>query len=105
MVDAEYGNQGLDFKLVPREGFGWTNSSFQLGLMFLTTGMRRAVAACTPVRVVRPLPFSLLCIRSPRCKANWDFSFTPQPDVYFRLQRPRSGSVADIEATLNKVAI
>lgn len=25
MVDAEYGNQGLDFKMVPREGFGWMN--------------------------------------------------------------------------------
>lgn len=22
MVDAEYGNQGIDFKCVPREGFG-----------------------------------------------------------------------------------
>lgn len=22
MVDAEYGNQGIDFKFVPREGFG-----------------------------------------------------------------------------------
>jgi hypothetical protein len=28
LVDAEYGNQGLDFKLVPREGFGWTNGEF-----------------------------------------------------------------------------
>lgn len=25
LVDAEYGNQGIDFKLVPREGFGWMN--------------------------------------------------------------------------------
>lgn len=24
MVDAEYGNQGVDFKFVAREGFGWT---------------------------------------------------------------------------------
>lgn len=23
MVEAEYGNQGIDFKFVPREGFGW----------------------------------------------------------------------------------
>lgn len=28
LVDAEYGNQGLDFKLVPREGFGWMNGAF-----------------------------------------------------------------------------
>lgn len=27
MVDAEYGNQGVDFKMVPREGFGWMNGS------------------------------------------------------------------------------
>jgi alpha,alpha-trehalase len=25
MVDAEYGNQGTDFRYVPREGFGWMN--------------------------------------------------------------------------------
>jgi hypothetical protein len=25
LVDAEYGNQGIDFKMVPREGFGWMN--------------------------------------------------------------------------------
>ena len=25
MVDAEYGNQGVDFKMIPREGFGWMN--------------------------------------------------------------------------------
>lgn len=22
-IDAEYGNQGTDFHLIPREGFGW----------------------------------------------------------------------------------
>jgi alpha,alpha-trehalase len=38
MVDAEYGNQGLDFKFVAREGFGWTNASFQVGVSFLTYG-------------------------------------------------------------------
>lgn len=51
LVDAEYGNQGLDFKMLNREGFAWTNASFQLGLHFLSTGMRRAVAACTPPEV------------------------------------------------------
>lgn len=71
LVDAEYGNQGLDFKLLNREGFAWTNcmsrfkiarwngahsqrfvppiASFQIGLHFLTTGMRRAVATLTSV--------------------------------------------------------
>jgi len=28
LVDAEYGNQGIDFKMVPREGFGWMNCAF-----------------------------------------------------------------------------
>nr|XP_031862766.1 uncharacterized protein CI109_001778 [Kwoniella shandongensis]KAA5529838.1 hypothetical protein CI109_001778 [Kwoniella shandongensis] len=48
MVDAEYGNQGTDFQYVPREGFGWMNAAYQIGLQCLSTGMRRAVAACVP---------------------------------------------------------
>ncbi|KAJ8495676.1 hypothetical protein ONZ45_g12764 [Pleurotus djamor] len=51
LVDAEYGNQGIDFKMVPREGFGWMNSAYQVGLTFLTMHMRRAVAACTSPEV------------------------------------------------------
>ncbi|KAF8340465.1 glycoside hydrolase family 37 protein [Cantharellus anzutake] len=51
MVDAEYGNQGLDFKMVPREGFGWMNAAYQVGLTFLTNHMRRAVATCTSPEV------------------------------------------------------
>ncbi|KAF9000656.1 alpha,alpha-trehalase-neutral trehalase [Cyathus striatus] len=51
LVDAEYGNQGIDFKMVPREGFGWMNSAYQVGLTFLTSHMRRAVAACTSPEV------------------------------------------------------
>ncbi|KIM84202.1 glycoside hydrolase family 37 protein [Piloderma croceum F 1598] len=51
LVDAEYGNQGVDFKMVPREGFGWMNSAYQVGLSFLTSHMRRAVAACTSPEV------------------------------------------------------
>lgn len=68
LVTAEYGNQGLDFKMVPREGFGWMNgvllpypyilsswfglsAAYQVGLSFLTTHMRRAVAACTSPEV------------------------------------------------------
>ena len=40
LVDAEYGNQGIDFKMVPREGFGWMNgvsSPLALDLLLLTT--------------------------------------------------------------------
>ncbi|KAF5372759.1 hypothetical protein D9615_010103 [Tricholomella constricta] len=51
LVDAEYGNQGIDFKMVPREGFGWMNAAYQVGLSFLTSHMRRAVAACTSPEV------------------------------------------------------
>ncbi|KAI1972246.1 alpha,alpha-trehalase nth1 [Ophidiomyces ophidiicola] len=47
-VDAEYGNQGSDFKGVSREGFGWVNASFLYGLQFLNAHMRRALGACTP---------------------------------------------------------
>ncbi|GAA5887332.1 hypothetical protein JCM6882_002495 [Rhodosporidiobolus microsporus] len=47
-IDAEYGNQGTDFHLIPREGFGWTNSSYQVGLSFLTQFQRRALGALTP---------------------------------------------------------
>lgn len=46
LVSAEYGNQGLEFSFVPNEGFGWMNASFQVGLTYLTSHMRRAVAAC-----------------------------------------------------------
>ncbi|KAI0707226.1 trehalase-domain-containing protein [Earliella scabrosa] len=51
LVDAEYGNQGIDFKMVPREGFGWMNAAYQVGLTYLSTGMRRAVSACTSPEV------------------------------------------------------
>lgn len=37
--------------MVPREGFGWMNAAYQVGLSFLTTHMRRAVAACTSPEV------------------------------------------------------
>ncbi|PKI85403.1 alpha,alpha-trehalase [Malassezia vespertilionis] len=45
LVNAEYGNQGTEFTYVPREGFGWMNASFQVGLTYLDSHMRKAVAA------------------------------------------------------------
>src|SRR5712675_2698223 len=33
LVDAEYGNQGIDFKMVPREGFGWMNGTLDTHLL------------------------------------------------------------------------
>ncbi|KAG5459456.1 MAG: trehalase-domain-containing protein [Olpidium bornovanus] len=46
-VKVEYGNVGIDFKYVPREGFGWMNASYQVGLSYLTSHMRRALGALT----------------------------------------------------------
>ena len=38
LVDTEYGNQGVDFKMVPREGFGWMNGA-SLPLAFLLASL------------------------------------------------------------------
>ncbi|KAG0171898.1 alpha,alpha-trehalase nth1 [Apophysomyces sp. BC1034] len=46
-VQVEYGNVGVDFKYVPREGFGWMNASYQVGLNLINTQMRRALGTCT----------------------------------------------------------
>lgn len=43
----EYGNVGTDFKFVPREGFGWMNAAYQIGLNMINTQMRRALGTCT----------------------------------------------------------
>ncbi|KAJ5217152.1 Neutral trehalase [Penicillium chermesinum] len=47
-VDAEYGNQGTNFKGAPREGFGWVNASYVYGLEILNAHMRRALGTITP---------------------------------------------------------
>ncbi|KAH6674285.1 putative neutral trehalase [Halenospora varia] len=47
-VDAEYGNQGLDFKGVAKEGFGWVNASFVFGLTFMNAHMQRSIGTLTP---------------------------------------------------------
>ncbi|KAL6705097.1 alpha,alpha-trehalase nth1 [Coniothyrium glycines] len=46
-VEAEYGNQGSDFKGVPREGFGWVNASYIYGTELLSAHQRRALGALT----------------------------------------------------------
>jgi len=46
-VDAEYGNQGSDFKGVAREGFGWVNASYVYGLTIVNVHMKRALGALT----------------------------------------------------------
>ncbi|KAG7663199.1 uncharacterized protein J8A68_003281 [[Candida] subhashii] len=50
-VDAEYGNQGLDFKGVATEGFGWVNASYLFGLQFLNLYAQRALGTLTPPKV------------------------------------------------------
>lgn len=47
-VNAEYGNQGADFKGVATEGFGWVNASYVLGLKYMNNHARRALGTCTP---------------------------------------------------------
>ncbi|GCE99655.1 alpha,alpha-trehalase nth1 [Zygosaccharomyces mellis] len=51
-VNAEYGNQGADFKGVAKEGFGWVNASYVLGLSYMNNHAKRALATCVP-----PVPF------------------------------------------------
>ena len=34
-VFAEYGNVGTEFEYITKEGFGWMNASYQLGLSLL----------------------------------------------------------------------
>ncbi|KAK5169241.1 hypothetical protein LTR04_006034 [Oleoguttula sp. CCFEE 6159] len=46
-VEAEYGNQGSDFKGVAREGFGWVNASYVYGLQIVNAHMKRALGAVT----------------------------------------------------------
>jgi alpha,alpha-trehalase len=46
-VEAEYGNQGSDFKGVATEGFGWVNASYVLGMTMINAHQRRALGALT----------------------------------------------------------
>ncbi|ODQ79995.1 glycoside hydrolase family 37 protein [Babjeviella inositovora NRRL Y-12698] len=50
-VEAEYGNQGSDFKGVATEGFGWVNTSYVFGVSFLDNHAERALGTCTPPHV------------------------------------------------------
>lgn len=50
-VNAEYGNQGVDIKGVAREGFGWVNASFSIGLTYCDTHMIRALGTCTHPKI------------------------------------------------------
>ncbi len=47
-VFAEYGNVGTDFSYITREGFGWMNASFQVGLASLPPARLRELERLTP---------------------------------------------------------
>ncbi len=40
MVFAEYGNVGTDFSYITKEGFGWMNASYQLGLTLIPAELK-----------------------------------------------------------------
>ncbi|KAJ1960489.1 alpha,alpha-trehalase nth1 [Dipsacomyces acuminosporus] len=98
-VQVEYGNVGVDFKMVPREGFGWMNSSYQVGLTYLTSHMRRALGMLTPPDVFFQ-------------KSNWQIDGTPSqspgPTPVFIPQlgvstryRPQGNAVYNVLRNLN----
>ena len=72
LVDAEYGNQGIDFKMVPREGFGWMNGTSDLSFFFppiLTTHSR----AQLHTKLVSPslrITCAALSLRVPRQRSS-----------------------------------
>jgi alpha,alpha-trehalase len=51
-VFAEYGNVGTAFDYITREGFGWTNASFQVGLKLLGRSHRTALNLRVPAECV-----------------------------------------------------
>ena len=44
----EYGNVGVDFAFISKEGFGWMNASFQAGLQYLSDYQRKMLKALVP---------------------------------------------------------
>ncbi|MFQ5740473.1 MAG: trehalase family glycosidase [Acidobacteriota bacterium] len=51
-VFVEYGNVGADFDYITREGFGWMNASYQVGLTLLTPSQRALLEAGRPTEEV-----------------------------------------------------
>mmetsp|Transcript_28745 Transcript_28745/g.42625 ORF Transcript_28745/g.42625 Transcript_28745/m.42625 type:complete len:329 (-) Transcript_28745:301-1287(-) len=51
---VEYGNVGTGFSYVAREGFGWMNASFEMGLQILSKDQIGHLKKMTPVDVVFP---------------------------------------------------
>jgi alpha,alpha-trehalase len=53
-VFAEYGNQGTDFEYISREGFGWMNASFQLGMQLLNNNLKKELNKLTLPEMLFP---------------------------------------------------
>jgi alpha,alpha-trehalase len=53
-VFAEYGNVGTKFAYITREGFGWTNASYQLGLEYLSKENRSRLNRLIPPEWIFP---------------------------------------------------
>lgn len=53
-VFAEYGNVGTKFAYITKEGFGWMNASFQVGLRFLPADLLEELRALKPPDEVFP---------------------------------------------------
>ncbi|KAG0275764.1 alpha,alpha-trehalase nth1 [Linnemannia exigua] len=64
-VQVEYGNVGVDFKFIPREGFGWMNASYQVGLGYMDRGLRRALGAVMdPTKVFQSRSHQALLLKA-----------------------------------------
>jgi alpha,alpha-trehalase len=47
-VFAEYGNIGTKFSYITKEGFGWTNASYQIGLSLMDDTLRSRLNQIVP---------------------------------------------------------
>jgi alpha,alpha-trehalase len=52
-VQAEYGNVGSTATNISREGFGWTNASYQVGLALLSDALRKDLDSLVPPEWVK----------------------------------------------------
>jgi len=51
-VFTEYGNVGTDFAYITREGFGWMNASYQVGLELMSEGHQELLDELVPAEWV-----------------------------------------------------
>lgn len=65
-------NQGTDFHYLPREGFGWTNASYQVGLTVLNQFQKRALGHLSPPETVfAKRPAALQSVASDRTERSF----------------------------------